>query len=64
MSLTYSLQMPQGFIQELKGIHDPIEAYETLTSVAQTAEEYGYTTVWTAYHFQTHPEPTQETFFE
>jgi F420-dependent oxidoreductase-like protein len=64
MSLTYSLQVPQGFIQELKGIHDPIEAYETLTSVAQTAEEYGYTTVWTADHFQTQPEPTQENFFE
>ena len=64
MSLTYSIQVPQGFIQELKGIHDPIEAYETLTSVAQTAEEHGYTTVWTADHFQTQPEPTQETFFE
>jgi len=64
MSLTYSIQVPQGFVQELKGIHDPIEAYETLTSVAQTAEEYGYTTAWTVDHFQTQPEPTQETFFE
>ncbi|GHO90545.1 LLM class F420-dependent oxidoreductase [Reticulibacter mediterranei] len=64
MSLTYSIQMPQGYVQELRGIPDPIEAYETLTSVAQTAEEYGYTTAWAIDHFQTVPEPTQETFFE
>lgn len=64
MSLTYSIQIPQGYVQELRGIHDPIEAYETLTSVVQTAEEYGYTTAWAIDHFQTVPSPTQETFFE
>lgn len=65
MSLTYSIQLPQGAAQEFKGlIHDPIEAYETMTAVAQTAEEYGYTTVWAVDHFQTLPEPSQEIFFE
>jgi len=48
----------------LHAIPDPIAAYETLTSVAHTAEESGYTTVWTADHFQTQPVPTHETLFE
>jgi F420-dependent oxidoreductase-like protein len=64
MSLTYGLQLPQGYLQELTGIEGPIEAYETLTRVAQTAEEYGYASIWTADHFQTAPAPSQETFFE
>jgi F420-dependent oxidoreductase-like protein len=64
MSMTYGLQLPQGFLQELKGIEGPIEAYEALTRVAQVAEESGYASIWTADHFQTQPEPTQETFFE
>jgi F420-dependent oxidoreductase-like protein len=64
MSLTFGLQLPQGYIQELAGIEGPIEAYERLTRVAQTAEESGYTSIWTADHFQTLPAPSQETFFE
>jgi F420-dependent oxidoreductase-like protein len=64
VSLAFGLQLPQGYIQELAGINGPIEAYERLTRVAQTAEEVGYTSIWTADHFQTLPAPTQETFFE
>jgi F420-dependent oxidoreductase-like protein len=64
MTLTFGLQLPQGYIQELAGIAGPIEAYEQLTRVAQTAEACGYTSIWTADHFQTLPAPSQETFFE
>src|SRR5215471_3098080 len=64
MSLTFGLQLPQGYVQELAGIEGPIEAYERMTRVAQTAEASGYTSIWTADHFQTLPAPTQETFFE
>jgi F420-dependent oxidoreductase-like protein len=64
VSLAFGLQLPQGYIQELAGINGPIEAYERLTRVAQTAEEVGYTSIWTADHFQTLPAPSQETFFE
>jgi F420-dependent oxidoreductase-like protein len=64
MAVTFGIQLPQGYAQELKGINGPIEAYETLTRVAQTAEEYGYATVWTIDHFQTAPTPTHETIFE
>jgi hypothetical protein len=34
MSLKYGLYLPQGFTQELAGIEDPVEAYETLTRLA------------------------------
>jgi F420-dependent oxidoreductase-like protein len=64
VALSFGLQLPQGYIQELAGINGPIEAYERLTRVAQTAEEVGYTSIWTADHFQTLPAPSQETFFE
>src|SRR6266568_3322594 len=64
MSLKYGLILPQGYGRELLGIKDPIEAYETMTRMAQVAEESGFEAVWTADHFQTAPVPTQETFFE
>jgi F420-dependent oxidoreductase-like protein len=64
VALTFGLQLPQGYLQELAGIQGPIEAYERLTRVAQIAEDSGYTSIWTADHFQTLPAPSQETFFE
>ena len=41
MSLQYGIQLPQGWLMDLVGITDPVEAYETMTRVAQTAEECG-----------------------
>ncbi len=41
MSLKYSIFLPMGVGGELAGIKDPIEAYETLTRVAQAADESG-----------------------
>jgi F420-dependent oxidoreductase-like protein len=63
MSLKYSIYLPQGVGKELAGFKDPVEAYETLTHVAQTADEYGYESVWVPDHFHTVP-PSQEALFE
>jgi len=63
MSLKYGLFLPQGFTQELAGIKDPVEAYETLTRLAQTADQSGYDAVWISDHFITAP-PSQEMVFE
>jgi F420-dependent oxidoreductase-like protein len=63
MSLKYSIYLPQGVVKELAGFKDPVEAYETLTHVAQTADEYGYESVWVPDHFHTVP-PSQEALFE
>ena len=59
----FGVYLPQGFGQELAGFSDPVAAYETLTSVARTADEHGYETVWLADHFITVP-PSQEMIFE
>src|SRR5260221_6902690 len=63
MSIKYGLFLPQGFRQERAGIKDPVEAYETLTRLAQTADQSGYDSVWIPDHFITAP-PSQEMIFE
>src|SRR5207244_12521478 len=49
---------------DLVGITDPVEAYETMTRVAQEAEALGYDSIWLFDHFHTVPVPTQEVSFE
>jgi F420-dependent oxidoreductase-like protein len=49
---------------DLVGIKDPVEAYETMTRVAQTADETGFTSVCLVDHFHTIPRPSQEVTFE
>src|SRR5260370_13910530 len=63
MSLKYGLFLSQGFAHELAGIKDPVEAYETLTRWAQTADQSGYDSVWIPDHLLTAP-PSQEMVFE
>ncbi len=63
MSLTYGLFLPVGFVGELASFKDPIQAYETLTHMAQTADELGYETVWLPDHLLPAP-PSQEMLFE
>src|SRR5256884_8860224 len=63
MSLKYGLFLSPGLAQELAGIKDPVEAYETLTRWAQTADQSGYDTVWIPDHFITAP-PSQAMVFE
>ena len=41
-----------------------MEAYETMTRVAQTAEEVGFASAWLVDHFHTIPSPSQEVTFE
>ncbi|MGZ3667790.1 MAG: LLM class F420-dependent oxidoreductase [Ktedonobacterales bacterium] len=64
MSLKFGLSLPQGWTMELAGIKDPVEAYEILTRVAQTADEVGFESAWLVDHFHTIPRPSQEITFE
>ncbi len=64
MALKYGLIVPQGWRMDLVGITDPVEAYETMTRVAQLAEEVGFDAIWLYDHFHTVPDPTQEWTFE
>src|SRR5690242_16791980 len=48
MSLKFSLFLPHGSLNELARFKDPVEAYEAMTRVAQTAEEVGFDGVWLA----------------
>src|SRR3989454_5814223 len=64
MTLQFGLLIPQGWRMDLVGITDPVEAYETMTRVAQEAEALGYDSIWLFDHFHTVPVPSQEPTFE
>ncbi len=64
MALKFGVSLPQGWTMDLTDIKDPVQAYEAMTSVAQTADEYGYESVWLVDHFHTVPLPSQEITFE
>jgi len=64
MALQFGILVPQGWTMDLAGIKDPVEAYETMTSIAQTAEEVGFASAWLVDHFHTIPHPSQEVTFE
>ncbi|MDQ2716306.1 MAG: LLM class F420-dependent oxidoreductase [Chloroflexota bacterium] len=64
MSLKFGLSLPQGWIMDLASIKNPVEAYETMTRVAQTADEVGFESAWLVDHFHTIPRPSQEVTFE
>ena len=64
MALKFGLLVPQGWRMDLVGITDHVEAYETMTRVAQEAEALGYDSIWLFDHFHTVPKPTQEPTFE
>jgi F420-dependent oxidoreductase-like protein len=64
MALHFGLTLPQGLWMDLLGIQDPIQAYDTMTRVAQTAEDVGFNSVWLQDLFHTVVEPLQETTFE
>lgn len=64
MTVKYGLIVPQGWRMDLVGIADPVEAYETMTRVAQEAEAVGFDSIWLFDHFHTVPKPTQEPTFE
>lgn len=64
MAMQYGIIVPQGWRMDLVGINDPVEAYETMTHVAQEAEALNYHSIWLFDHFHTVPAPTQEVTFE
>lgn len=64
MTMQYGVIVPQGWRMDLVGITDPVEAYETMTRVAQEAETLDYHSIWLFDHFHTVPVPTQELTFE
>lgn len=64
MALKFGVIVPQGWRMDLVGITDPVEAYETMTRVAQEAEALGFDSIWLFDHFHTVPQPTQEVTFE
>ncbi|MFL5591234.1 MAG: LLM class F420-dependent oxidoreductase [Ktedonobacteraceae bacterium] len=64
MTLEFGLLVPQGWRMDLVGIPNPVEAYETMTRVAQEADALGYDSIWLFDHFHTVPTPTQEVTFE
>lgn len=64
MAMKFGILVPQGWRMDLVGISDPIEAYETMTRVAQEAETLGFDSIWLFDHFHTVPTPTQEVTFE
>ncbi len=64
MPMKYGISLPQGWVMDLVHVKDPVEAYETMTSVAQTADETGFTSAWLVDHFHTIPQPSQEVTFE
>jgi F420-dependent oxidoreductase-like protein len=49
---------------DLVDIEDPIEQYETMSRVAQTAERLGFESIWLFDHFHTYFKPVLETTFE
>src|SRR6266700_708861 len=64
VSMKFGLLVPQGWRMDLVGIADPIEAYETMTRVAQEAEAVGFDSIWLFDHFHTVHTPAQEVTFE
>jgi F420-dependent oxidoreductase-like protein len=64
MSLKFGLSLPQGWTINTARSEDPVEAYEAMTRVAQTADELGFESAWLCDHFYTFPQPSQEALFE
>jgi F420-dependent oxidoreductase-like protein len=64
MAVKFGVFVPQGWTMDLVEIHDPVEKYEAMTSVAREADKGGWDSIWVFDHFHTVPEPVLETTFE
>jgi F420-dependent oxidoreductase-like protein len=64
MAIPFGVIVPQGWRQDLLHIPNPIDKYETMTRLAQQAEQLGYESIWLYDHFHTVPAETIETTFE
>ena len=63
-AVRFGLFVPQGWILDLVDIDDPVQQFETMVRVAQTAERLGFDSVWLFDHFHTYHRPVLETTFE
>ncbi|HEX9068246.1 MAG TPA: LLM class F420-dependent oxidoreductase [Ktedonobacterales bacterium] len=65
MAVKFGVFVPQGWRMDLTEITDPIEQYETMTRLAQAADELPQLdSIWVFDHFHTVPRPTKNTTFE
>jgi F420-dependent oxidoreductase-like protein len=64
MAVKFGAFVPQGWRMDLAQVSDPVEKYETMTTVAVEAERLGYDSVWVYDHFHTVPTPELEATFE
>lgn len=64
MTMQYSVLLPQAWIGDFVASNDPVEAYETITTIARTADEVGFSSVWLIDHLHTLFQPSQEMAFE
>ncbi len=64
MTMQFGVWLPQAWNGDFRESNDPVEAYETMTHIAQTADEAGFTSVWLIDHVDTLPRSSQEIAFE
>jgi F420-dependent oxidoreductase-like protein len=64
MAVRFGVFVPQGWRMDLAQIKDPIEKYEAMTRVAQTADKGRWDSIWVYDHFHTVPTPQLEATFE
>src|ERR1700730_3946252 len=64
MTVKFGVFVPQGWRMDLVKIKDPIEKYEAMTRVAQTADRGPWDSIWVYDHFHTMPTPQLEATFE
>jgi F420-dependent oxidoreductase-like protein len=64
MSIQFGLPLPQTWDLDPQSGKDPIEVYETITRVAQAADELGFASLWLVDHFHPSPRGPREVPFE
>src|SRR5437868_14343531 len=62
-SINFGVFVPQGWRMDLVEIPEPVKKYETMTRVAQAADQAGYDSIWLFDQFHTVPTPELETTF-
>ncbi len=64
MAVKFGVFVPQGWKMDLVEIPDPIAQFEAMTTVAKTADQGPWDSIWVYDHFHTVPEPTMNSVFE
>ena len=64
MTMQFGVWLPQAWNGDFRESKDPVEAFETMTHIAHTADEAGFTSAWLIDHLHTLPQPSQEVAFE